>query len=81
MKEYVYRIFTSISLLVIIFFSYNYNQFFFTILTTIFLLSYYEFSKLILKIKKLSDKKFAILLLGLVYLSLVFNYIQFTLIV
>ena len=75
MKEYVYRIFTSISLLVIIFFSYNYNQFFFTILTTIFLLSYYEFSKLILKIKKLSDKKFAILLLGLVYLSLVFNYI------
>ena len=75
MKEYLFRVFTSIFFLVIFFFSYKYNQLFFTLLTTIFLLSYYEFSKLIFKIKKLSDKKFIILLLGLTYISVVFIYI------
>ena len=75
MKELIFRTSTSIIFLLIFFFSYIYTQLFYILLITALSISFYEFSQIIVKIKKLNDKKFLILLIGLIYIFFIFFYI------
>ena len=75
MKELIFRTSTSIIFLLIFFFSYIYSQLFYILLITALSISFYEFSQIIVKIKKLNDKKFLILLIGLIYIFFIFFYI------
>ena len=72
MKELIFRTSTSIIFLLIFFFSYIYSQLFYILLITALSISFYEFSQIIIKIKKLNDKKFLILLIGLIYIFFIF---------
>ncbi len=74
MKEFLFRIFTSIFLLSALYYSYiNYN-FFLTLLVIIIFMSLIEYSQLIFKIKKLKKKRSLYLFFGLIY-SILASYI------
>ncbi len=75
MKELIFRTSTSLFFLLVLIFSYIYSQLFFILLISILLLSFYEFKQIIFKIKKLNDRKFLTLLIGLIYIFLIFFYI------
>ena len=71
MKELLFRIFTSIFLLMGLYYSYINDIFFLTLLIIIIFLSLIEYSQLILKIKKLKKKNSLYIIFGTFYLTLV----------
>ncbi len=71
MKELLFRIFTSIFLLMGLYYSYINDIFFLTLLIIIIFLSLIEYSQLILKIKKLKKINSLYIIFGTFYLTLV----------
>ena len=71
MKEIINRLSTSIILLLVLFFSYLYENAFLLLLIIIMVLSIFEFSQLLDKIKKIKNKK-TLLIFSSIYLLLTF---------
>ncbi len=78
MREFFVRFFTSIFLLTILYFSYLFYELFLVLLMLILILSFYEYQKLIYKIRKFKNTQKITLVCGLIYLIIVFyiSYIQ-----
>ena len=57
MKEIIFRVITSACLIIILYTSYKFNNFFFVLLGILLALSLYEYSNLIFKIEKKRDKR------------------------
>ncbi len=79
MKELIFRILTSIALLTILYLSYIYNAFFYSILIILLVLSINEYSSLITKTKKKNNLKFLYIVLGLFYILFVLLFLFFKL--
>ena len=67
-RELSFRLFTSILLIIILFFSYLNNEFFYILISLLFTLSIIEYSKLIIKIKKFYKSRFYLILFAATYL-------------
>lgn len=75
MKEIIFRIITSVCLIIILYTSYKYNNFLFVIIGILFALSLYEYSNLIFKIEKKITKRTFYIILGTFYLVFVIFFI------
>ena len=75
MREFTFRIITSFVLIFILFLSFKYDNFFFTILNIILIWSYYEYIQLIKKIKITKFLKNFSIYFAFLYLVFVSSYI------
>ena len=75
MREFIFRIITSFVLIFILFLSFKYDNFFFTILNLILIWSYYEYIQLIKKIKITKFLKNFSIYFAFLYLVFVSSYI------
>ena len=75
MREFIFRIITSFVLIFILFLSFKYDNFFFTILNIILIWSYYEYIQLIKKIKITKFLKNFSIYFAFLYLVFVSSYI------
>lgn len=75
MKEIIFRVITSACLIIILYTSYKYNNFFFVLLGILFALSLYEYSNLIFKIEKKRAKRTFYITLATFYIVFVIFFI------
>jgi len=77
MKEFLIRTITSILLIITLYFSYIYNNFFIFLVILISILSIIEYSKLIYKIHRKSFERILYITLGLLYLITIVSFLIF----
>lgn len=79
MKELASRTTTSIILIILLYFTYIYNQLFYLLVLAIFILSLIEFYQLTLKIKKKKSERSLYLILAVIYLFSVMFLLKYNL--
>ena len=79
MKELASRTTTSIILIILLYFTYIYNQLFYLLVLAIFILSLIEFYQLTLKIKKKKSERSIYLILAVIYLFSVMFLLKYNL--
>ena len=75
MKELIYRGLTSILLLIILFYTYKYLNFFILVISFVLLISMIEYSQLIFKIKKNINDRVILIIPGLIYTIIIFVFL------